>query len=65
MPIYNITETKTSIERWEYTVFAENQDEALFKVTSGQVEAELYCIDEDPFSESEFKIEEEDYGVVK
>ncbi len=28
MPIYNITETKPAILRWDYTVFAQSEEEA-------------------------------------
>jgi hypothetical protein len=62
MPIYNITETKPAILRWDYTVFAQSEEEALEMIQDGKVEAENYSVDEDPFESFDYEIEEEDYG---
>ena len=58
MAIYNITETRPAILRWEYTVFAQDEESALEQVMSGRIEADQYFTDEDPFSDPEFDVEE-------
>ena len=60
MPIYHITETKPAIQHWEFTVEAENEDEALHKVMNGEVDAEDFITDEDPFEGSEYSIDSEE-----
>lgn len=59
MPVYSITETKPAILRWEFTVFAENEEEALRMVMDGKVDPESYFTDEDPFESSDYNVEEE------
>ena len=56
MPIYKITETKTAILRWEYTVSAEDEEEAIDLIQSGQVEADGFFTDEDPFGDHEYDV---------
>lgn len=58
MPVYNITETKHAIMRWEFTVVAEDEDEALRMVQNGKVDPESYFVDEDPFESSDYEVEE-------
>lgn len=58
MPTYSIRETKPAILRWEFTVYAENEEEALRMVKDGEVDPEDYSTDEDPFESSEYEIEE-------
>ena len=59
MPIYNITQTKPATLRWEYTVYAATEEEALRMIQDGEVEHEDYCIDEDHFGELDYEVEEE------
>lgn len=58
MPIYNITETKPALQRWEFTVMAENEEEALRMVKDGEVDPEDYFVDEEPFESSDYYVEE-------
>lgn len=58
MPKYNITETKPAILRWEFTVEAENEEEALRMVMDGEVDADEFLTDEEPFESSNYNVEE-------
>lgn len=58
MPVYNITETKPAILRWEFTVQAENEEEALRMVKDGEVDPEDFYTDDDPFESSDYSVEE-------
>lgn len=59
MPIYSITETKPALQRWEFTVMAENEEEALRMVKDGEVDPEDYFVDEEPFESSDYHVEED------
>lgn len=56
MPVYNITETKPALQRWEFTVEAENEEEALRMVKDGEVDPEDYIVDDEPFESSEYDV---------
>jgi hypothetical protein len=56
MPVYHITETKPAIQRWEFTVTADSEEEALHKVMDGQVDPIDYVTDEDPFEGSHYSV---------
>ena len=58
MPVYNITETKPAILRWEFTVMAENEEEALRMVMNGEVDPDEFLTDEEPFESSDYNVEE-------
>ena len=58
MPVYNITETKPAILRWEFTVMAENEEEALRMVKDGEVDPDEFLTDEEPFESSDYHVEE-------
>ena len=60
MPIYNITETKSAIQKWSFAVYAENQDEALRMVQDGEVDPVDYIVDEDPFEGSYYSVDSEE-----
>jgi hypothetical protein len=60
MPIYNITETKSAIQKWSFVVEAENQDEALRMVQDGEVDCDDYIVDEDPFEGSYYSVDSEE-----
>ena len=60
MPIYNISETKSAIQRWSYVVLAETQEEALRMVQDGVVDHEYYVVDEDPFEGSYYSVDSQE-----
>jgi hypothetical protein len=60
MPIYNITETKSAIQKWSFAVLAETEEEALRMVQDGEVEPVDYIVDEDPFEGSEYSVDSEE-----
>lgn len=66
MRIYYITETKPAILRWEFSVVAENEEEALMKVMKGEVDPEDHFTDEDPFEGSYYSVDsDEEYEEEK
>jgi hypothetical protein len=60
MPIYNITETKSAIQKWSFAVLAETQDEALRMVQDGEIEPVDYIVDEDPFEGSYYSVDSQE-----
>lgn len=58
MPIYNITETKPATLRWEFTVEAASEEEALHMVQNGDIFPDECFTDENPFDDSEYEVEE-------
>lgn len=58
MPKFKITETKPAILRWEFTVEAENEEEALRMVMDGEVDVAEFVTDEEPFESSHYNVED-------
>ena len=60
MPVYRIKETRPAVLCWDYTVIADNEDEAIRKVHDGEVEHEDHWTDDDPWAKSHYDVVEED-----
>ena len=65
MKTYHITETKTAIQVWYYSVTAESEEKALEMIKNKETKPADYEVTDDPESESELTVIAETEEVVE